>query len=148
SAIRVAPQQCRAAAPSGDWNGLDAALSYGHTLVALRGHWRAISRASVPERISMRMNVFRAAFVASIVLVAAIGSTGAEAKKAAENELAPSPAVYKILVVVDKFLAASDFRSAMDQLHAAQAIPNHTPEDDYLINGYLATIAVKQNDMA
>ncbi len=36
----------------------------------------------------------------------------------------------------------------MDQLHLAQALPNRTPDDDYLINQYLASISIRQNDMA
>jgi hypothetical protein len=79
-----------------------------------------------------------------------LASSGADAKKAAENELTPSPAVAKVLGAVQKFTTANppDFKTALDQLHAAQALPGKTPDDDYLINEFLAGVSIRLNDMA
>lgn len=97
----------------------------------------------------MKSKVIGATLLASTIAVAILVSAGAEAKKAAENELMPSPEVAKILSAVQKLEAANppDLRTAIDQLHAAQALPKKTPDDDYLINEFLASTAIRLNDM-
>lgn len=97
----------------------------------------------------MKSKVIRAALVASTLAVTLLASGTVVAKKAAENELSPSPEVAKILGAVEKLQAANppDFKTALDQLHAAQALPNKTPDDDYLINEFLASVAIRLNDM-
>jgi hypothetical protein len=95
----------------------------------------------------MKSRLIRAVLVASTLAAAILAASGADAKKAAENELMPSPAVYKILEAVQKLVAQNDFKTALDQLHAAQALPGKTPDDDYLINGFLASVSIRLNDL-
>ena len=101
----------------------------------------------IQEREAMKSKVIRAALAASTLFAALLTSAEAEKKKT-ENELAPSPPVFKILGAVQKLVAQNDYKTALDQLHAAQALPNRTPDDDYLINGFLASVSIRLNDMA
>lgn len=64
------------------------------------------------------------------------------------NQLTASPDVYKVLQAAEKLINAGDYRTALDTLKGAQALPKRTPEDDYLIQGLLAAAAIRANDMA
>jgi len=96
--------------------------------------------------ISVRAALFAALLAAVVVSPSlAIGADSKDTKD--ENEIMASPDVAKLLNAAQKLIAANDFRSAMDQLRAAQALPKRTPEDDFLINEFLASISVRQNDI-
>jgi tetratricopeptide (TPR) repeat protein len=91
----------------------------------------------------MQMNFVRAALLACGVTAAMMTAPSLAADKPA---IAPSSAVSKQLQAAQKLLAAGDFKSALDQVHAAQAATGRTPEDDYLINEFVANISIKLND--
>lgn len=61
-----------------------------------------------------------------------------------------SPAVGKPLADAQKLMKASppDYKSALDMVHVAQAVPNRTPTDDYFINQFLGQIAAATKDDA
>ena len=61
-----------------------------------------------------------------------------------------SPAVGRPLAEAQKLMKASppDFKSALDLVHTAQAVPNRTPVDDYFINQFSGQIAAGMNDNA
>jgi len=81
--------------------------------------------------------------------VAAFGLAPAGAKDDSKpSQLKCSPDVCKALEAAQKLTAAGDFRTALDQLKGAQALPKRTPDDDYLIDELMAAAAIRANDMA
>lgn len=91
----------------------------------------------------MKMNFVRAALLACGVAAAMMATPSLAADKPA---ISPSAATGKLLLAAQKLITAGDFKSALDQVHAAQAASGRTPEDDYLINEFLANISIKLND--
>jgi tetratricopeptide (TPR) repeat protein len=61
-----------------------------------------------------------------------------------------SPAVGKTLADAQKLMQATppDYKSALDLVHQAQAVPNRTPVDDYFINQFQGQIAAHTKDDA
>jgi tetratricopeptide (TPR) repeat protein len=92
----------------------------------------------------MQAKILRAATVAGFVALAALFSTSAFAKS---DQLQVSPAIAKQIAAVQKLLAAGDYQAALDQVHAAQAASGRTPDDDYIINEFIAAISIKLKDI-
>jgi hypothetical protein len=92
----------------------------------------------------MQAKVLRAAAVAGFVALATLFNTGALAKS---DQLQVSPAIAKQIAAVQKLIAAGDYKTALDQVHAAQAASGRTPDDDYIINEFIAAISIKLQDI-
>jgi hypothetical protein len=92
----------------------------------------------------MQAKVLRAAAIAGFVAIASLCTTGAFAKS---DQLSVSPAIAKQIGAAQKLLAAGDNKAALDQVRAAQAASGRTPEDDYIINEFLAAISIKLHDI-
>jgi tetratricopeptide (TPR) repeat protein len=103
-----------------------------------------MSRISVPTALF----AVAIAFASICPMVACADSKESKDNKDKDqDQIMASPDVAKILTAAQKLIAANDFRTAMDQLRAAQALPKNTPEDNFLINEFLASVAVRQNDI-
>ena len=89
----------------------------------------------------MKFSTFGVAVVASIFAVAMVQSAAGDMPRV-------SPAVGKPLAAAEKLLQASppDYKAALDMVHAAQAVPNRAPIDDYFINQFLGQISVGMKD--
>jgi hypothetical protein len=90
----------------------------------------------------------RAAFTASLLCAGAVsllGTAQAADTKAAEKV---SPAVGKPLSEAKKAMDAKDYATALTDIKEAQAVPDHTPIDDYRINQFLAIVAYNLKDTA
>lgn len=86
-------------------------------------------------------------FCAAVLVAATAGLASQALARSDASSLVPSPAVGKLLAAAQKLITAGDFRTALDQVHAAQAVPNRTADDDYIINEFVVAIAIKQNDI-
>jgi tetratricopeptide (TPR) repeat protein len=93
----------------------------------------------------MQAKVLRAAAIAAFVAITSMVGTTALAAKS--DQITVSPAIAKQIAAVQKLIAAGDYKTALDQVHAAQAAPGRTTEDDYIINEFLANISIKLNDI-
>ena len=85
--------------------------------------------------------------ICAAVIVAAT-ALATQASGESSSPFTPSVPVAKILMAVQKLIAAGDYKTAMDQLRAAQALPGRTADDDYLINEFTVASALKLNDTA
>jgi tetratricopeptide (TPR) repeat protein len=94
----------------------------------------------------MRSSTVRAGLVAVILAILMPYPAVADSSASATNV---SPAVGKTLAQAQKLIQASppDFKSALDMVHQAQALPSRTPIDDYYINQFLGQIAAGQKDL-
>ena len=91
----------------------------------------------------MNFRIFGASALATLLTMGAVPSAFAA------DDLKVSPAVGKPLAEAQKFVQAStpDYKSALDLVHSAQAIPNRTPIDDYFINQFLGQISGATKDI-
>jgi len=89
-----------------------------------------------------------AAFAAALLATTATSYSAGSGSGAAAPKV--TPAVAKPLAGAQKLMQASppDFKTALDLVHEAQAVPNRTPDDDYMINQFVASIAVGLKDYA
>lgn len=78
----------------------------------------------------MKTKFVRAAFVAALM-----SATAATSAMAADKV---SPAVGKPLSEASKAMQAKDYQTALTSIQAAQAVPDQTPYDTYMINKFLA----------
>ncbi len=99
----------------------------------------------------MMKRFVRAAFTASLLCAAAGASSllGTATSLAADSKSDEkvSPAVGKQLIDAKKAIEAKDYATALVSVKAAQAVPDHTPIDDYRINQFLAIIAFNLKDI-
>ena len=93
----------------------------------------------------MKFRIFRTGALASLLTLAMVQYASGQA-----GGMNVSPAVGKPLAEAQKLMNASppDYRSALDMVHTAQAVPNRTPTDDYFINQFLGQIAAATKDNA
>ena len=97
----------------------------------------------------MRVPFIRTAFAALLAVGFAFAASSAIAKdKDKDKGPTVSAALSKPLVAAQKAMQTNDFAGALVHIHEAQALPNHTPYDDYVINEFLANIAIGQKDFA
>ena len=92
----------------------------------------------------------RAAFTASL-LCATMGASsllGAASAQAADDKAEKvGPAVGKPLSDAQKAIQAKDYASALADIKLAQAVPSHTPIEDYRINQFLSIVAFNLKDI-
>ena len=96
----------------------------------------------------MKRHYLLAAFAAALLATTAPSHSAVTSSK--EKGPNVTPAVAKSLQSAQKLLQANppDFKTALDLVHEAQAVPNRTPDDDYMINQFVATVAVGTQDYA
>ena len=83
-------------------------------------------------------------------LAAAFLATAAPVRAADTSAPKVTPAVGKPLAEAEKLLQATppDYKTALDKIHEAQAVPNRSPIDDYDINLFLGQTAAALKDYA
>jgi hypothetical protein len=93
----------------------------------------------------MKFGMFGMGTVVSLLTLAMVQHASGQA-----SAMNVSPAVGKPLAGAQKLMQASppDYKSALDMVHTAQAVPNRTPTDDYFINQFLGQIAAATKDNA
>jgi tetratricopeptide (TPR) repeat protein len=98
----------------------------------------------------MNMRFVRAALAACLLGSAAIVAVTAPLSPAFAKSSGPtvSPAVGKLLQPAQKAMQANDYKTAMDLIKQAQALPDQTPFDTYTINNFLANTAIGLKDYA
>jgi len=91
----------------------------------------------------------RAAFTASLLCATAGASSvlWAAAAQAADKAEKVSAAVGKPLSEAQKAIATKDYATALADIKLAQAVPDHTPIDDYRINQFLSIVAFNLKDI-
>jgi tetratricopeptide (TPR) repeat protein len=97
------------------------------------------------------MRFVRAAFAACLLASAAIVAVTvplSPALAAKSSGPSVSPAVGKLLQPAQKAMQANDYRTAMDLIKQAQALPDQTPFDTFTINNFLANTAIGLKDYA
>jgi tetratricopeptide (TPR) repeat protein len=92
----------------------------------------------------MKTNVVRAAFLAALMSTAA---AAAMTPAMAGDTPKVGAAVGKPLSEASKALQAKDFTGALADVQQAQAVPNQTPYETYVINKFLAIIEINLKDM-
>jgi tetratricopeptide (TPR) repeat protein len=100
------------------------------------------------SRISVPTALFAVAIAFASICPMVAGADSKESKDKDQDQIMASPDVAKLLNAAQKFIAGNDFRTAMDQIHAAQALPKRTADDDFLINKFLAPVSIQLNDIA
>lgn len=85
------------------------------------------------------------AVLAALMLAGLAVDNAAAAEKAKGPAL--GPAVGKVIQDEQKLEKAGDLKSALDKLHEAQALPNHSPYEDFVINSLLAEVSFQLKDM-
>lgn len=95
----------------------------------------------------MKTKLVRAGFVAALMSATALIAMAPTAATAADTPKI-SPAVLKPLSVASKALQAKDFKGAIASLQEAQAVPDQTPYDTYVINKLLSVAEINIQDDA
>ncbi len=93
----------------------------------------------------MKMKSIRAALAAGLFGAASLVALHAAAADAPSGPKV-SAAVGKPLGDAQTLMKAGDLKGAMDKVNEAAAVPNHTADDDYVINEFRANIAVGLKD--
>ncbi|HEY4115174.1 MAG TPA: hypothetical protein VGM17_14055 [Rhizomicrobium sp.] len=98
----------------------------------------------------MFRNFARAAFAASLLSTAAVATLAAStsAMAADQKEEKVSKSLTEPLTNAQKAAQAKDWPGALAALKQAQAVPDRTPYDDYVINKFLAVVAINMKDFA
>jgi tetratricopeptide (TPR) repeat protein len=98
----------------------------------------------------MNMRFVRAALAACLLGSAAIIAVGVPLAPAYAKSSGPSVSapVAKLLQPAQKAMQANDFKTAMDLIKQAQALPDQTPFDTFTINNFLANAAIGMKDYA
>jgi hypothetical protein len=96
----------------------------------------------------MFRNFARAAFAASLLSTAAVATLAASmpAVAADQKEEKVSKSMAEPLTTAQKAATANDWPGALAALKTAQAVPDRTPYDDYVINKFLAVVAINMKD--
>lgn len=88
--------------------------------------------------------IVRAAFAASLLCGAAVLTMSATAQ--ADDAPKLSQSVAKPISAAQKAVKANDFATALASVKEAQAVPDRTPYDDYVINSMLAFVEINLKD--
>src|SRR6516162_634624 len=95
----------------------------------------------------MKTKTIRAALAAGLFGAASLFAVNAYAAAAADNS---GPKVSKDvgapLGEAQKLMQAGDNQGALAKIHEAQAVASRTPDDDYVINEFLANAAIGVKD--
>ena len=98
----------------------------------------------------MTKSFIRAAFTAALLATAAATTMTATAAIAADTKAADTnkvgAAVGKPLVVAQKALQTNDYQTALTAVQEAQAVPDQTPYETYVINKFLSVIYIDLKD--
>ena len=89
----------------------------------------------------MKTKFVRAAFAAALMSTAAAVAT---TPAMAADKI--SPAVQKPLAEAAKDMQAKDYQSALTAVQAAQAVPDQTPYDTYMVNKFLSIVEINLKD--
>jgi tetratricopeptide (TPR) repeat protein len=95
----------------------------------------------------MKTKFVRASFVAALMSAVAMVALAPTAATAADADKV-SPAVGKPLSDASKAFQSKDFKGALASIQQAQAIPNQTPYDTYMINKFLSVAEINLGDDA
>src|SRR5215469_9949272 len=98
----------------------------------------------------MNMRLVRAALAACLLGSAAVVAVTAPLTPAFAKSSGPSVSapVAKLLQPAQKAMQANDFKTALDLIKQAQALPDQTAFDTYTINNFLANAAIGVKDYA
>lgn len=95
----------------------------------------------------MIRNLVRAAFAASLLSTAAMATLAAVSPAtAAEDKVSKS--LNEPLMAAQKASQANDWPGALAAIKLAQAVPNRTAYDDFVINKFLAIVSINMKDYA
>lgn len=97
----------------------------------------------------MKTKTIRAALAAALLgAVSLIALDAVAATSPSDTGPKVSKDVGTALSAAQKAMQAGDNKGALDQIHAAQAVASRTPDDDYVINEFLANASIGVKDYA